>query len=110
MRYGLRWTVGRASVSLVTARAQNRIVRTDAAWDLARRRKLAHWAEQYARHGAEPALRAADDLYAHMRSLRPDWPEPELRRQDWQQHIRMRSLFDRAAHALIRHSRRPASR
>jgi hypothetical protein len=94
----------------VAPRAQNRTVRTQAAWDLIRRRKLTHWAEQYARHGAEPALRAADDLYAHMRSLRPDWPEPELRREDWQQHIKMRTLFDRAAHALIRISSRPTSR
>jgi hypothetical protein len=74
--------------------------RTAADWSKVRQRKLVHWVAQYRKNGPLGALRAADDLRAHVVSVLPDWPDARTRRADWEHHRNMRLLFDRMAHAL----------
>jgi hypothetical protein len=78
--------------------------------EIARQRKLRHWAAEYARTGATGSLRMADALREHAELVNEHWPTPADRHRDFEQHARMRAIYDRAAHGLERIARRPSSR
>ena len=81
-------------------------LRDRAVWQQLEERKRQHWAEEYRRGGPRASLQAAEDLHQHMQALRPDWPTLRDRQDDLAHHVRLRALYDRAAHALIFHTRR----
>ena len=43
-------------------------------------------------------VRIAIELYEAARATRPDWPDEATRRADFEAHLRLRALLDRAAH------------
>jgi hypothetical protein len=86
------------------------LVRSAAVWSKVRQRKLEHWAEQNRKEGPLASLRSAEALRAHVVSMRPDWPDAQTRRADWANHKKMRMLFDRMAHALVKKPRSKAVR
>jgi hypothetical protein len=83
---------------------------SDAARDLARERKLRHWAAEYAQTGPAGSLRVAGALREHARLVNGDWPTPADRQRDFDEHLRMRSVYDRIAHGLVQLARRQSSR
>ena len=85
-------------------------LRSAAVWSKVRQRKLLHWADQNRKQGPLAALRNAEVLRAHVVSMRPDWPDTQSRRADWANHKKMRTLFDRMAHALGKKPARKAVR
>jgi hypothetical protein len=85
-------------------------VRTQEDWARVRERKLLYWADQYRRFGPRATLEAAEELRMYVQSLRPTWPDATVRQKDLAQHMKMRSIFDRAAHALVFHTHRRAAR
>jgi hypothetical protein len=60
----------------------------------------AHWAAEFAARGPASALAASRALWEHMRAVRPDWPTEADRARDLEQHLALRRLLDRAAHAF----------
>jgi len=84
--------------------------RDEAIWSKVRHRKIEHWARQHRRQGPEEALRAAEALRAYVITLRPTWPDAQTRRLDWENHARMRTLFEKIANGLDQQSRRKAAR
>jgi len=53
------------------------------------------WAREYRRSGSAPALRASGILWQHMKTIRPEWPEPGERERDLESHIAWKELLDR---------------
>lgn len=47
-------------------------------------------------------MSASQALLREMRALRPDFPTPDDRRTDLDAHVRLQTLFERAAHAFTR--------
>jgi hypothetical protein len=84
--------------------------RTDTAYDLARQRKLQHWAAEYSRTGPMGCLRVADALREHAGLVDANWPTPTDRKLDFVQHARMRAIYDRIAHGLVHIARRKSTR
>jgi hypothetical protein len=72
-------------------------------WAASRRRKNEHWARP---RSAKARLKAADALWRHMKSLRPEWPTPGDRAADFQHHIRVAHLLEKAACAFPKSTRR----
>jgi hypothetical protein len=66
-------------------------------WQAARDAKDAYWAGRIARLGPREGLRIADELRRQVLAQRPDWPSPDERRADLLAHVRLASLFRRAA-------------
>lgn len=68
------------------------------AWDsperLARRRR----AQQPVEHKVQIAI----ELYEATKSIRPDWPDDDTRQADFDAHLRLRALLDRAANVGTR--------
>lgn len=71
------------------------------AWKVAEARKQEHWAREFVEHGPQATFEASQVLWRHMRSIRPDWPSPEERREDLAHHIALKQLIDRAAGAFV---------
>lgn len=63
-------------------------------WDRLEAREREHWAEVYRRDGADAIVRVVEDLRAHMRSVRPDWPSAEERRRDYEHHLELKRKLD----------------
>lgn len=59
-----------------------------------------YWAEKYQRHGSETGRQAAGDLWQHMKSIRPEWPDASERNADLQHHIRFKQLLEQASNGL----------
>ena len=76
------------------------------AWQRAERLKQEHWAREIAERGPLATFEASQALWQHMRSLRPDWPSPEERREDFSHHLALKQLIDRAASAFLSSPRR----
>ena len=95
---------------MVERRRVRRKTRSQRAWALVRARKLDHWAAQYKNLGSMGALRIAEELRAHAEELGASFSNLAARRKDWEHHARLRALLDRAAHALVHHSRSNTSR
>jgi hypothetical protein len=70
------------------------------AWHVAETLKQEHWAREVAARGPLATFEASEALWEHMRSLRPDWPSPDERREDLAHHIALKQLIDRAAGAF----------
>jgi hypothetical protein len=56
----------------------------------------------WAGRGRAVALRAARALWAHARSVRPDWPTARDRAADLAHHVALKERLDRAARAFTR--------
>lgn len=59
-----------------------------------------YWATEYQRNGSRAAQRASQILWQHMKSIRPEWPEPAERERDLENHIAWKQLLDRIANDL----------
>jgi hypothetical protein len=70
-------------------------------WVAAERRKRAHWAREFAARGPEATVEAAHALWRHMRLVRPDWPSPAQRREDFAHHVELKQRIDRVAGAVL---------
>ncbi len=70
-------------------------------WKLAEARKHEHWAREFVEHGPGATFEASQVLWRHMRSVRPDWPSLEERREDLADHIELKQLIDRASGAFV---------
>ena len=68
-------------------------------WEEARKAKEAYWVEEVREHPAL-ALAAAWALWEHMRAIRPDWPDPAQRADDFAHHLALRSKLDRTARVI----------
>lgn len=69
-------------------------------WDLVREQKLAHWAEQTRTKGARAGIEAGEALWMHTRSIDPQWPTEEQRREDLQHHLELSARMRRVAHVF----------
>jgi len=78
----------------------------DRAWDVAERMKQEHWAREVAARGPLVTFDASQALWQHVRSLRPDWPSPDERREDLAHHLTLKRLIDRAAGAFVANAHR----
>lgn len=65
-------------------------------WDAVRDAKDAYWAERVGRLGPAEGLRIAEELRRQALLLNPEWPSEDDRREDFQVHVRVRALLDRA--------------
>ena len=70
-------------------------------WEKAAASKEAYWAREFAEHGSIAVFEASRALWRHMRAIRPDWPSPEERQEDLQDHIKLKRLIDRAASVFL---------
>jgi len=70
-------------------------------WRAAETLKQDHWARETAERGPLVTFEASQLLWHHMRTLRPDWPSDDERRQDLADHIALKRLIDRAAGAFL---------
>jgi hypothetical protein len=66
------------------------------------RLKREYWAERYRAEGPGPGMRAARDLWEHMRALRPEWPTDAERAEDLRHHVALKECFARIARARSR--------
>ena len=76
------------------------------AWQEAERLKQEHWAREIAERGPLATFEASQALWEHMRSLRPDWPSPEERCEDFAHHVALKQLIDRTAGVFVSSPRR----
>ena len=70
-------------------------------WAAAGTSERDHWAREFAARGARSTLDAADALWRHMRTVRPDWPTDEDRQADLAHHIALKRAIDRAASSFV---------
>ncbi len=59
-----------------------------------------YWAELYRREGLAATVAASQALWAHMRSIQPDWPDEQSRAADLAHHIQFKRLLERVAAAF----------
>lgn len=69
-------------------------------WDLLTALEQDHWAQELATHGPLATLVAAQALWVHMRSVRPEWPTGADRDADLVHHVALKQAIDRAASAF----------
>jgi hypothetical protein len=62
--------------------------------------KQDHWTTEFARCGCDATFRAAQALWTHMRSVRPDWPTEGERAADLAHHLELKRRLDRARRVL----------
>jgi len=65
-----------------------------------------HWARELAARGPLATLEVSQALWAHMQSVRPDWPTDSDRREDLAHHVTLKQAIDRAAIAFLAATRR----
>ena len=65
-----------------------------------------HWARELASRGPLATLEASQALWTHVRSIRPDWPTDDDRREDLAHHVDLKQALDRAAGAFLAAARR----
>jgi hypothetical protein len=66
-------------------------------WRAIARHKERFWAERKKQMTPAEALALADDLYAYVAQLRPDWPSDEERDEDLARHARVSEMLRRAS-------------
>jgi len=66
-------------------------------WDRVRRAKDEYWGERIQRLGPMEAFRIAEELRRQALALNPGWPSPEDRRLDFEAHLRLAELLQRAS-------------
>lgn len=84
-----------AIVAVMDARDLRAYLERD--WTAVEASKREHWAREFATRGAEATLEVAEALRRHVRSLRPEWPTEQERREDLEHHVALKRLIDRAA-------------
>lgn len=57
------------------------------------RSKARYWVDARRRMTPLEAFRVADDMRRHVELLRPDWPTPEERAEDWATHARVSAML-----------------
>ncbi|MCK6553531.1 hypothetical protein L6Q96_02925 [Candidatus Binatia bacterium] len=68
-------------------------------WEAIAASKRRHWAHALRSRGPEALFQVALRLRDHARALQPDWPTAHERARDLADHIELKQLLDRAAHA-----------
>lgn len=63
----------------------------------ARELKARYWREFKEKYGMIAAFRLADELRRQVLLEKPGWPSEEERREDWEAHIRLERMFERAS-------------
>jgi hypothetical protein len=58
--------------------------------------RTAYWVERLRRLGPAESLRVAEDLWRHVRRLRPEWPDREEREADLAGHVALHEVLSRA--------------
>jgi hypothetical protein len=76
----------------------------DRPWEKLEANTERHRVETYRRDPAW-AWRTAAALRAAVSEANPDWPTTEGRAADYNHHVRLRRLLDRASHAITRRRR-----
>lgn len=71
-------------------------------WSLRESAERSHWAEIYRREGPRALWDAAQALLAHMRAIRPEFPDDRTRAEDLAHHQALKDRIGRAAHAFTR--------
>jgi hypothetical protein len=64
------------------------------------REKLEYWAERAGDRPRVSALEAGHQLFEHARAVLPDFPNARYLADDFNHHLRLKSLLDRASEAL----------
>ena len=59
-----------------------------------------HWAAEFKERGPAATIAASRALWEHARRIRPDWPTADDSDRDLAEHLRLKRLLDRAAHAF----------
>lgn len=72
----------------------------DREWGLLRRSKEAWWAADARAQGPIGGLKASTALWEHARTVDPQWPTAEERRQDLEHHIRLAGKLLRLTHVF----------
>jgi len=75
-------------------------------WHLLAALEHDHWARELAQRGPLATLEVSQALWAHMRSVRPDWPTETDRRADLAHHVVLKQAIDRAAGVFLTPTRR----
>jgi hypothetical protein len=78
-------------MSRVTTRGIRELVARD--WAAVRDSKDRYWAERIERLGPLEGLRVADELRRQVMLQDAGWPDPALRREDLQSHVRLVRLL-----------------
>ena len=59
-----------------------------------------HWAAEFKERGPAATVTASRALWEHARRIRPEWPTAGDSDRDLAEHLRLKRLLDRAAHAF----------
>jgi hypothetical protein len=62
--------------------------------------KLRYWSDRYRDRGWEETWQRAQELYEHVRRVRPDFPTARERDQDFADHLELKRRLDQASHVL----------
>ncbi|MGH7819001.1 MAG: hypothetical protein ACREQ9_04435, partial [Candidatus Binatia bacterium] len=71
-------------------------------WEAIQKSKRDYWADRLETEGVAPLLAAAESLCDLVRAVHPDWPSAEDREADYENHVRVKRLLDRAGDAVSR--------
>lgn len=69
-------------------------------WGLLERTRDETWGDEIRARGPERAVALSWALREHLQAMNPEWPTDEDRRQDYEDHVRLRRLLDRASAAM----------
>lgn len=81
-------------------RPQNRVP-ASVAHDAAEKVRTAYWVERLRRLGPAESLRVAGELWRHVRTLRPDWPDRQEREADLAAHLAVGEALRRVRRSSI---------
>jgi len=59
-----------------------------------------YWKSAYREGGYKATQDASFALWQHLKSIRPDWPNPQDRQGDLEHHIKLNKLLEKASHGL----------
>lgn len=69
-------------------------------WAAVRDADASHWAAEFQKRGPAATVAASRALWEHARRVRPEWPTAHDSDRDLAEHLRLKRLLDRAAHAF----------
>ena len=82
------------------SREVREFVRRD--WETIRKSKQDYWTGRLRAEGAAPLLAAGESLRELVQAVQPDWPRAEDRDADYEHHVLVKQLLDRARDAFPR--------
>ena len=71
-------------------------------WDLVRDAKKAFWAERAQGMTATERMKLSSSMWAHARSVDPEFPSERLRAEDLRHHLQLAERLRRVAHVFAR--------